>query len=120
MRRFFLLLVCVFVSFSAFAQQNELSLTLGGNFTVQPARGGAVCEAILVCPPAVDPAVSVDISPAFSIAGGFDRSFANFKAASLYAEFPILGTVSRTGPGLPGSGDFSTYPSVLQQSCLSG
>ncbi len=113
MKRSFLLLACLFVSFTAVAQQNEASVTLGGTFT-RSSQGFATCEAILVCPPAP---VSLDVGAGFSVSAGFARRFADFHAASLHAEFPLLITPSRAGTGLLGR-DFSTVfftPSIRAQ-----
>jgi hypothetical protein len=88
---------------SVVAQQNELSLTLGGNFTVSP-QGNPTCEAILTCPTGP---VSVGIAPGFAIAGSYARRVADFKAAALYAEFPIVATPVRSGVGIFSS-DFAS------------
>jgi hypothetical protein len=103
----------VLLPLTAVAQQNELSLTFGGNFTISP-KGSRFCEVILTCPTGP---VSVDVSPGFAIAGSFARRFADFKAAALYAEFPVLGTPTRSGPEIF-SGDFSSIfftPSIRAQ-----
>ena len=113
MRRSFLLLVCVFASFSAFAQQNELSLTLGGTLT-RSVKSTPICEAIVTCPTTP---VNFDITPAFSLAGSFARRFTDLKAVSLYAEFPITATPSRSGPGFAANNFSSIFftPSIRAQ-----
>jgi hypothetical protein len=113
MTRSFLLLLCVLISCSAVAQQNELSLTLGGTFTI-PTKGIASCEAIPICP---NTPVNVDIAPAFSLAGSFARRFADLKAVSLYAEFPVAATPSRSGPGFLATNFSSIFftPSIRAQ-----
>jgi hypothetical protein len=113
MTRSFFLFLCVLISCSAVAQQNEASLTLGGMFT-RSSQGIATCEVIPVCPQSP---VSVDIGTAFSVSAGFARRFADFHAASLHAEFPLLITPSRNGIGFLGH-DFSTVfftPSIRAQ-----
>lgn len=113
MTRFFLLLLCVLISCSAVAQQNEAAVTLGGTFT-RSAQGLASCEAILVCPTIP---VSLDIGNGFSVSASFARRFADLHAASLSAEFPLLITPSRTGVGLLAR-DFSSVfftPSLRAQ-----
>ena len=113
MKRSLLLLACALFSLSAVAQQNEFSLTLGGNFTISP-KGTPFCEAIITCPTTP---TSVDVAPGFAIAGSFGRRFTDFKAAALYAEFPILGTPSRSGPN-PLLSNFSSIfftPSIRAQ-----
>jgi Outer membrane protein beta-barrel domain len=113
MRWSFLLLLCALLPITAVAQQTELSLTFGGNFTVSP-KGTRFCEALPSCPTTP---VSVDVDPGFAIGGSFARRFADFKAASLYAEFPVLGTPARSGPGFFNS-DFSSIfftPSIRAQ-----
>jgi hypothetical protein len=113
MKRSFLLLLCSFVPFSAVAQQNELSLTFGGTLTVS-AKGTPSCEAILVCPTTP---VNVDVNPGFSFSGSFARRFSDLRAASLYAEFPVMATPSRSGPGLFGDSFSSVFftPSIRAQ-----
>lgn len=88
-----LLFVCVLISCSAVAQQNEAAVSLGGTFT-HSTQGFAACEAIPVCPTTP---VSLSIGNGFSVNASFARRFADLHAASLYAEFPLLITPSRSG-----------------------
>jgi hypothetical protein len=102
-KRIFLLLALSLLPIGALGQQNDLSLTFGGAFTVSP-KGIATCEAILVCPPSP---TNLDISPAFAVGASFSHRFVDLKAASLGLELPFMAVPVRTGPGLFGS-DFST------------
>jgi hypothetical protein len=57
------------------------------------------------------------VAPGFALNAGFARRFADLKAASLSAEFPVLITPSRSGPGFL-SGNFSSLfftPSIRAQ-----
>jgi hypothetical protein len=102
----------IFFSVNALAQKNEAGVTFGGMFTVG-AKGSPICEAILVCPTNVD----IGISPSFALNGSFAHRVADFKAAALYLELPLLANPSRS-EGTFLSGNFSTLfftPSLRAQ-----
>jgi hypothetical protein len=86
----------------ATAQKNEAGLTFGGMFTVG-AKGSPICEVILVCPTNVD----IGLSPSFALNGSFAHRVADFKAAALFLELPLLANPSRS-QGSFLSSNFST------------
>jgi len=94
--------VAFLLSFPALAQKNEAAVTLGGIFTVG-AKGNSTCEAIIICPTNVD----VTLAPSFALNGSFAHRVADFKAAALFVELPLVANPSRSGGGFLGS-SFST------------
>jgi hypothetical protein len=96
-----ILAACFLFSLHILAQKNEAAVTFGGMFTVG-AKGSAICEAILTCPTNVD----ITLSPGFALNGSFSHRIADFKAAALSFELPLLATPSR-GQGFL-SDNFST------------
>jgi len=94
--------VAFLLSFPAIAQKNEVGITAGGMITVD-AKGSPICEAILVCPTNVD----IGLAPSFALNGNFAHRIADFKAAALYLELPLLVNPSRS-QGSFLSSDFST------------
>ena len=97
-----ILAACLLFSLSALAQKNEAGVTFGGMFTVG-AKGNAICEAIPVCPTNVD----ISLAPSFALNGSFAHRVADFKAAALFVEFPLLANPSR-GQGSFLTSNFST------------
>ena len=97
-----ILAACIFFSLSALAQKNEVSVTFGGMFTAG-AKGTPICEAILTCPANVN----IDFSPSFALNGSFAHRIADFKAAAVLVELPLLANPSR-GQGSFISTNFST------------
>jgi hypothetical protein len=93
--------VAFLLSFPAIAQKNEAGITFGGMFTVD-AKGSALCEAIPVCPTNVD----ISLAPSFALNGSFAHRVADFKAAALFLELPLLANPSRSQGFL--SSNFST------------
>jgi len=92
MKRAFVFFAAVVLSLPALAQRNEASVTFGGMFSLG-AKGTSSCEAILICPTNVD----VVLSPSFALNGSFAHRIADFKAAALFVEFPLLANPSRSG-----------------------
>jgi hypothetical protein len=102
MRRSFLLLACALLPVAAVAQQNEVAFTFGGMFTLG-AKGTPICEAILTCPASEN----IDLAPSFALNGSFAHRIADFKAAAVLLELPVLVSPSRS-QGSFLSSDFST------------
>ena len=101
-KRAFVFLAAVVLSLPALAQRNEAGITFGGMFTVG-AKGTPICEAILVCPTNVN----IDLAPSFALNGSFAHRIADFKAAAVWLELPLLANPSR-GQGSFISDNFST------------
>ncbi|HLY92123.1 MAG TPA: hypothetical protein VKQ89_02595 [Candidatus Angelobacter sp.] len=104
MKPTFALLAFVLFSFTAAtAQKNEVGVTFGGTFTVSP-KGTPICE-IITCPPSG----TIDIPPAFAFSASFAHRIANFKAAALFVELPVLASPSRSRTSVILSPTFSSF-----------
>lgn len=101
-KRAFVFLAAVVLSLPALAQRNEAGITFGGMFTAG-AKGTPICEVILVCPATEN----IDLSPSFALNGSFAHRIADFKAAAVWLELPLLASPSRS-QGSFLSSDFST------------
>ena len=88
---FALLALVLFSATAAIAQQNELGMTFGGLFSISP-EGTSTCEAILICPQSG----TVDIPPTFAFSPNFAHRVADFKAAAIWIELPLLGSPARS------------------------
>jgi len=100
---FALLAFVLFSVTAANAQQNEVGVTFGGMFSVSP-KGIPTCEAVPVCPPSG----TIDISPGFSFNASFAHRVADFKAAALFLELPLLASPSRSRNSVIFNNDFSS------------
>lgn len=88
-KRLVVVAACCLLPAFCWAQKNEVSLTAGGMKTSGP--GTVVCEAILNCPQTSF--FSIDTGGAFQ--AGFAHRVADFKAATLYLELPLIASPSR-------------------------
>jgi hypothetical protein len=82
------------------AQKNELAFTFGAALSPD-GKGFVTCgEAVPRCPIPPNTIGSLGIGPGFSWQANFARRVVDFKAASLYVELPLSGSMGRTTPGL--------------------
>jgi hypothetical protein len=112
-KRIAVLVASVFLSICAVAQRNEFAATFGESFS-PGATGVPSCEALLNCPATGH----VDVGFGFTVGATFAHRFADFKAASLWLELPVVVVPSRSGPGIIAQPTFSTVfftPSLKAQ-----
>src|SRR6476646_188449 len=100
--RFAVLLVFFSLACAGFAQSNDVAVSFGGTFS-PGAEGPAICEARPTCPSGI---VSRSVDPRFSVEGAFAHRLANFRAASLHLELPVMFSFKRKTEFL--GQDFST------------
>jgi hypothetical protein len=111
MQRVILVVVCALLLWPVLlqAQKNELAFTFG--IALSPdGKGPVTCgEAVPRCPIPPNTIGSIGIGPGFSWQANFARRVVDFKAASLYLELPVSGSIARSTPGLvPLSNQFSS------------
>lgn len=101
--RFAVLLVSLLATSAAFAQSNDVAVSVGGTFA-PGAQGAAICEALPNCPTGT---VDRAVDPGFSVEGTYAHRLANFKVASLHLELPFMFILNRRSEFL--GSPFSTF-----------